>query len=58
VWSRSTASARTGSGGVSGDVATYDLRIASTEDVLPSEASASADTLRPTAVGPAADIVP
>lgn len=44
--------------GAPGDTALYDLRIASTEDVLPLEASTSADALRPAAIGPTAGIVP
>ena len=44
--------------GAPGDTALYDLRIASTEDVLPLEASTSADALRPAADGPTAIVVP
>jgi hypothetical protein len=47
-----------GSVGAAGDAATYDLRIASTEDVLPLEAFTSADALCSAPIGPTAGIVP
>ena len=44
--------------GAAGDAATYDLQITSTEDVLPLEASTSADALRPASIGPTAGLAP